>query len=58
MCGPSSRTGGVPCQAAMGVMAMVSEVRVNVFVFTHACDAVSAAEALKVPAVDADHRLM
>lgn len=35
----------------MGVIAMVSEVSVNVFVFTHACEAVNWIDALKEPAV-------
>jgi hypothetical protein len=38
----------------MGVMATLKLVRLNVFVETHACDADSAAEPLKVPAVEAD----
>jgi hypothetical protein len=42
----------------MGVIAIVREVRVNVFVEAHACDADNAAEALNVPAVDADHKEM
>jgi hypothetical protein len=42
----------------MGVTEIESEVSVKVFVFAHACDAVSATEPLKVPAVDALHRLM
>jgi hypothetical protein len=40
------------------VIATESDVKVNVFVFTHACDAVSAADPLNVPAVDADHKVM
>jgi hypothetical protein len=42
----------------MGVIAIVREVRVNVFVEAHACDADNAADALNVPAVDADHNEM
>lgn len=34
-------------------MAMLSDVKVKVFVFTHACEEVRAADALNVPAVDA-----
>jgi hypothetical protein len=42
----------------MGVTAMVSDVRVNVFVETHAWEAVSAADPWKVPADEAVHREM
>jgi hypothetical protein len=42
----------------MGVMAMVNDVSVNVFVLAHACDAVSAADPLNVPADDADQSVM
>jgi hypothetical protein len=42
----------------MGVIAIVREVRVNVFVEAHACDADNAADALKVPALEADHNEM
>ena len=37
----------------MGVMATENDVSVNVFVFTHAWEAVRAADALNVPAVEA-----
>src|SRR3954468_11713389 len=36
-------------QAAIGVMEMLSDVRVKVLVLTHACDAERAAESWKVP---------
>src|SRR5690348_702226 len=39
-------------------MATDREVRENVLVDTHACDADRAAEPLNVPALEADHRLM
>jgi hypothetical protein len=41
----------------MGVTATLSVVRVNVFVFTHACELESAAEPWKVPEETSDHRL-
>jgi hypothetical protein len=44
--------------AAIGVMAIDRDVRVKVLVLAHACDAVSAAEPLNVPAVEALHREM
>lgn len=42
----------------MGVIAMDNDVSENVLPDAHACDAVSAAEALNVPAVLADQREM
>src|SRR4051794_14747890 len=42
----------------MGVMAIDRDVRVNVLVFTHACDAVSAAVPCTEPADTRVHRLM
>jgi hypothetical protein len=44
--------------AAIGVRETVSDVSVNVFVLTHACDAVSAAEYWKFPADVASHTEM
>lgn len=46
------------CYAAIGVMAMLNEVRVNVLPDAHACDAVNAADALNVPADDAENSTM
>jgi hypothetical protein len=44
--------------AAMGVSATVSDVRVSVFVDTHACDAVNAPDRTKLPADEASHSEM